>query len=55
MEGDPRDVSGAHTWREKLGYMFARPGWSHEDEGRGLAHDTAPAEPARAPAAPVAG
>ena len=48
-----RDVRGARTWRERLGYMFAGPGWSPEDEGRGLAHDTAPPEPARPPAAPA--
>jgi len=48
-----RDVRGASTWRERLGYMFAGPGWSPEDEGRGLAHDTAPPEPARPPAAPA--
>ena len=34
-----RRARRAH-WRERLGYMFAGPGWSPEDEGRGLAHDT---------------
>ena len=51
-----RDVRSARTWRERLAYMFAGPGWTPEDEGRGLAHDTVPPsrEPAQAPAAPVA-
>ena len=49
-----RDVRGARTWRDRLGYMFAGPGWRPEQDGRGLAHETAPPEPARPPAAPVA-
>ena len=34
-----RDVRAARTRRERLGYLFAGPGWSPEAEGRGLAHE----------------
>lgn len=29
--GIARDVWRAPTWRARLGYMFAEPGWSHDD------------------------
>lgn len=39
-----RDVRGARRWRDRLGHLFAGPGWAPGDGGRGLASQgTAPA------------
>jgi len=35
------DVRSSGHWRERLGYLFAGPGWKPGTGGRGLAHDTA--------------
>jgi len=44
------DLRASARWRERLGYLFAGPGWRPGAGGRGLAHDTAP--PAPPPAEP---
>ncbi len=36
------DLRASGRWRERLGYLFAGPGWRPGTDGRGLAHDTAP-------------
>ncbi len=42
-----RDLRASARWSERLGYLFAGPGWRPGTGGRGLAHDT---PPERAPA-----
>lgn len=45
-----RDVARAPTWRARLGYLFAPPGWSHDGSTRTAAQERAAAAAAPAPA-----
>ena len=50
-----RDLRGARTWRERMGYLLNGPGWTPGEDGRGLAGQTGShvPEPRDGPAAPA--
>jgi sterol desaturase/sphingolipid hydroxylase (fatty acid hydroxylase superfamily) len=45
-----RDLRASGSWRERLAYLFAGPGWRPGAPGRGLAHDSAPPSTSTVPA-----